>query len=61
VGLRRSSGTPQNKNMLYIITHSTPGSQNSPAPVERLVTSLCRVSVRGVAWVRAWGGMCEVW
>ena len=41
----------QNKNVLYITTHRTPGSQNSSDMVRVLVRSLCRVSAREVPWV----------
>jgi hypothetical protein len=47
----RRAGPSKKKNVLYIITQSTPGSQNSSGAIESLVRSLCRVSARGEAWV----------
>ena len=46
---------PQNKMLLYIITHRTPGSQNSSDTAKVLVMSLCRVSARGAACVKCGG------
>jgi hypothetical protein len=48
MGLGRGAGPPKTKNLLYTITHRTPGSWDT---VKFLVRSLCRVSARGVAWV----------